>query len=120
MITRYVQHKSGQGEKWELAHPVEMVRIYEEWSVRKKDRTGNFYLPASEYILCDPPEVWRDVTEDMADLITENSSTRFQAAPCGIMMNICVVARGYRLRKVQPWLQAGDMRAAFIVEKREE
>ena len=34
------------------------------WAVFKKDQTNlHHYLPKSEYRLCDPPEVWRDVTE---------------------------------------------------------
>lgn len=63
-MKKYVQHKSGQGEQWE---------VDEEWDaegmsvVRVKAKVpGNFcpLLPCSEYIPCDPPEEWENVTDD--------------------------------------------------------
>lgn len=58
---QYVQHISGQGEKWELSG-----RLYNEeqnfydWQVAAKppkanDELAYHYLPKSEYRLCEPP-----------------------------------------------------------------
>jgi len=61
---RYVQHISGQGEKWELQTQYTGESDY--WTVY--NRTSNYrsalQLPKSEYHLCDPPERWVDVTKD--------------------------------------------------------
>lgn len=63
---QWVCHISGQGEKWE----VDISRTYEDdtdYCVRAKlqnTRSKLHWLPKSEYRLCDPPEVWRDVTEE--------------------------------------------------------
>ena len=56
---RYVQHISGQGEKWEVLSD----NCHEtEWRV--KARTHEFYhdIPKSEYRLCESPEEWEDVS----------------------------------------------------------
>lgn len=56
----YVQHISGQGQKWE----VDSVCGTGEYRVYAKDKTvtNYHYLPPSEFIPCDPPEEWEDVT----------------------------------------------------------
>lgn len=58
-MKQYVQHISGQGEKWEVYN--ENGEVYMCESARS---TQGVYLPKSEYRLCDPPEVWRDVTSE--------------------------------------------------------
>lgn len=60
-MKQYVQHISGQGEKWEVVFVDELE--YEV--VAKSGNDGNHWLPTSEYRLCDPPEEWEDVTEDV-------------------------------------------------------
>jgi hypothetical protein len=61
-MSQWVQHKSGQGEKWE----VDEVRTFMGGSVVcvKAKVPGNAHplLPWSEYIPCDPPEEYEDVT----------------------------------------------------------
>ena len=55
---RWVQHISGQGEKWEVEGLGESkVR----WITDGRDGLRN-HLPKSEYILCNPPEEWENVT----------------------------------------------------------
>jgi hypothetical protein len=57
---QWVQHISGQGEKWE----VEGRYTDAAWKVHAKDKTVTLahYLPKSEYRLCDPTEQWEAVT----------------------------------------------------------
>lgn len=58
---RYVQHISGQGRKWEILSDC----CHEsEWRVKAKTHEYYHDLPKSEYILCDPPEEWEDVTRE--------------------------------------------------------
>ncbi len=58
---RWVQHVSGQGAKWELteyelADGHEGDLDYEVYTTDPDDKY--FYLPKSEYRLCEPPERW--------------------------------------------------------------
>lgn len=59
----YVQHVSGHGEKWE----VDSSRTYADdtdYCVRAKlqnTRSKLHWLPKSEYVVCEPPEEWREV-----------------------------------------------------------
>ena len=60
MDKQWVQHISGQGEKWEVAKEYE-----EEWAVQKKVVQPSFlYFPKSEFRLTNPPEQWINVTMD--------------------------------------------------------
>lgn len=57
---RYVQHKSGQGEKWEV-----VLEVQNGWkvSILSGLAMGNeTWFPKSEYRLCEPEE-WEDITE---------------------------------------------------------
>jgi hypothetical protein len=59
--TRWVQHKSGQGEQWEVQpwyndHPPVI-----KWCVND-GHGGSLYLPSSEYVLVPAPKRWVDVT----------------------------------------------------------
>lgn len=55
MVTRYVQHISGQGEKWEVKKEDGYT-----WCVNNNRLLC--HVPKSEYRLCEPPEEWEDVT----------------------------------------------------------
>jgi len=115
---QWVQHVSGQGEKWEVAKEYE-----EEWAVQKKVVQPSFlYFPKSEFRLTSPPEQWVDVTEQcridedgpMCQLVKHDGEVRFVTAWNG---------RSYRLRKVRLYQTAGlDGKncevAAFIIEKK--
>lgn len=61
---QWVCHISGQGEKLEIQAIQDP-----EWPSWVAPHTvaggGLLYLPKSEYRLCDPPEVWRDVNKEI-------------------------------------------------------
>lgn len=105
-MSQWVQHISGQGEKW----PVESEDSY-GYQVDKGDKRCGFGvaydLPKSEYRLCDPPERWVDVTEgcevsNYGDYITHQGKV--------IFMNT-----GYRLVKKQLWTSTKEQPEAFQV-----
>lgn len=115
---RYVQYKNDpNGTKW---------KVYGEhadtWSVfGMEDDTQYIYgLPKSDYIICAPPERWKDVTAEFDMSLTG----RFAALESQrITIELCGNVSGYRLRKVLVNLKAqlnepSDW--AFIVEKRED
>lgn len=60
MSKQWVQHISGQGEKW-------AVSSWDDLCWRTEKGTGlysnKYFLPKSEYRLCPAPEVWKDVAE---------------------------------------------------------
>lgn len=115
----FVQHKSGQGEKWEV-HDGHAV-FYE---TVKKCEGFHGYLPKSEYLPCEPPERWVDVTADCR--LTEGTWPTPDGTANAILVDSYILwrasshASGYRLRKVQLWTssQDGAQRWAYIVEKR--
>ena len=110
---QWVQHISGQGEKWEvMCDSVKGV-----WEVAPQEGTFTKpWLPKSEFILCDPPEQWEDVTEE-----------------CEIDRDGWIVHQGlrvkyfnnYRVRKIAISEVVGDPlllssysnRPAFVIEK---
>lgn len=98
--TRWVQHISGQGEKYEVE------RCYEYWEV-SDNRQDSWYLrlPLKEYILCDPPEEWEDVT----------SQVYTHESVLGLMKTL-----NHRLRRVRCAKATGfdNPDWAFIVERK--
>jgi hypothetical protein len=82
---QYVQHISGQGEKWEVSK-----EWPESWFIEADEE--NLQLPKSEYVLCEPSVVWKDVTEECevneSGWITHHDRLTTQD-------------NGYRRRKVQ-------------------
>lgn len=62
-MPQWVQHMSGIGEKWELAIQtgIEDSHI---WAVQYPGKMLPVYFPKSEYILCEPPNEWEDVTDE--------------------------------------------------------
>ena len=118
MSKQWVQHISGQGEKWEVREEAK-----NEWCVvaRVEALSGNHWLPKSEYRLCEPPEVWEDVTEQC------------EITPTGLVRIInsdkthtyLMKDNGYRFRKVSVFAFARPIidpaqreMCAFVVEKR--
>jgi len=58
--SQWVRHFSRQGDIWTLRRG---VGSESQWCVQSKnERDGYHWLPKSEYVLCEPPEVWVDVT----------------------------------------------------------
>jgi hypothetical protein len=100
-MTRYVQHKSGQGETWQV-HTEQIAT----WGIKYKPDW--LYLPKIEYVEVPAPEVWRDVTSQ-----------------CGLIhhlevmgkRDVCSVRNGYRLRKVCDCDPMPPV--AFVVERKE-
>ena len=130
MTTQWVQHISGQGEKYEvMPDPPSLYGTgfsnnpNSEWIVRKyKDKRDRSYLclPLHEYKLCDPPTRWIDVTEwcraDHGSIYTGLTNVHLaQWQGKGV----------YRLRKVQladpeelrDYTKSTPLYWAFIVEK---
>lgn len=105
-IKRYVQHKSGQGEKWE---------VQDEFKTCWKHVTASYeiyYLPKSEYIPCAKQEEWEDVTGAVAFIDT----------PVGFgslaIDGVAITRDRYRLRKIDLMYEHCNHACAFIVERR--
>lgn len=112
---RYVQHISGQGEKWEIAADSDAYKRWKQWKVigNCTDRPYNFhYLPKSEYVLCPPSERWVDVTAEC-----EPVSAGDDVVHRG---TVVVKERGYRYRKVRvvDWEGKNNESWAFIIEQK--
>lgn len=76
-MSRWVQHISGQGEKWEVRDGYNPLSS--NWSVYGKHSAERHYLPKSEYRECPPPR--RRVTGEMqvshtGTLIHKDGGTR--------------------------------------------
>lgn len=118
---QWVQHISGQGEKWEILSD----NCHEsEWRV--KARTHEYYhdLPKSEFILCDPPEQWEDVT-DTCSWSNDSYDEFYLKASNGDRIE-AFHNNLYRVRKVQLWdcpfgINGMNRREqwAFIIERRQ-
>jgi len=61
--TRWVQHKSGMGEKWKVDRD-EFSFTWLCWGTADDKGPYTCHLPKSEYVPCPPPERWVDVTEE--------------------------------------------------------
>lgn len=119
-MAQWVQHKSGQGEMWEVEE--ELSDVYR--CVKKPTEDWYKWLPKSEYVLCDPPtpqKRWVDVTAECEFRETFNRGTLIYYGHEAV--GVCELSeaakkRGYRLRKVL--LEHGPtatQKYAFIVEK---
>jgi hypothetical protein len=108
-MSQWVQHISGQGEKW----PVTTTDDY-GYQVDKKDgKRADFYdLPKSEYCLCEPPEQWVDVTQDCSVKdFPEYSQLMHGHQPVKVQNG------QYRFRKVQICEKSTSLQWVFIVER---
>ena len=126
MSKQYVQHKSGVGEKWELA-AMQQSPNWKAWVAPHNEKDGGLlYLPKSEYLICEPPEEWRDVTGRLTAGIPGNFWQYWNDGGPGMLAINNEL--GYRLRKV-PVVQVDHIETrsisipysvqwAFIVEKK--
>ena len=108
---QYVQHMSGQGEIWLVQDwPDYLANPNLDWCVHR-DGQGRLYLPKSEYVRCEPPEVWTNITSR----VTIDDGDIFDG-----VTRITEVMSGYRLRKVYLGIASalGGIPCAFIVEKK--
>lgn len=102
MAKQYVQHISGQGKAWET-----VVEYPDAWSVMNERHV----LPKSEYRLCEPPVVWKDVTEECE--VTERGWI--------VHKDRCTTEdNGYRRRKVRvvDWDKNNNEAWAIIIEQK--
>lgn len=94
------------GFQWGLKHPIHSI--------------GWHFVPKSEYRLCEPPEVWKDVTGECRVDDYSNRSGDFwsilHATTGANVMSKC--NDSYRLRKVQFANRLTDPGWAFIVEQK--
>jgi hypothetical protein len=106
---KWVQHISGQGEKWEV---VQDYPTTSQWGVKVGKGFAAYYhwLPKSEYRLCEPPEVWVDVTDQcvitesgLVRLDHENGTHTYASSTSGYRFRKIVIPEGY----------------AFIVERKQ-
>ena len=108
-MSKWVQHRSGDGEKWEVIGQGGRTKDYElEWSVKKGEHCYN--LPKSEYIECSPPEEWEDVT---VECDWGNAGEGMEAIIFHQGLRL-LADRGYRLRKIKDMYNI----SYFIVERR--
>ncbi|MFN3075369.1 MAG: hypothetical protein ABT940_00535 [Alphaproteobacteria bacterium] len=117
-MTQWVQHISGQGEKWEVSYDDKHTS---QWGVQVGTGIRQYYhwLPKSEYRLCEPPEVWVDVTDGVTVQSgrskTTGLSSEFVYHGDNHLANL-VCGGNYRLRKIAI---AGVNGSAFIVERKQ-
>ncbi len=130
-MSKWVQHFSGQGAKWELSCDAEQDSNNKQahWRI-PFNKYGINFLPKSEYVECPPPEEWIDVSEDCQ---VDHAVILKPVEPDGrlsilhkvdAMRSIDIFHPGnkdnYRLRKVHVhWIEGSNKEHAFIVEKRQ-
>ena len=123
-MSQWVQSKySKEAEKFEV---VQSERV-EFWECRQACPSSyNLRLPFSEFVLCSPPEVWEDVTDQCKEIFPDKGiPVQFQGGIDDGNYNVMFERNafhgmGYRLRKVKVCLADRHVSSdyAFIVEKR--
>lgn len=113
-VTQWVQHMSGQGEKWEIRGD---QTDRHGWWVARDLSAEIVRLPKSEYVPCSPPERWEDVTEECEPQANGEIWHMHNHRRSGIYVG---QANGYRLCKVQfPSNENVNFKKwAFIVERK--
>ena len=125
-MTRYVQHKSGIGEKWEVRNECAIT-----WDCTGAD-TYALYLPKSEYVevpappTVPAPDLWVDITAACGEIMDGPNRTTILYEQTETMgkYDVATIRDGYRLRKVRALIEGGQVGSAeyhwaFIVERRE-
>ena len=116
---KYIQHFSGKGAKWKVDRE-DGDELWICYACR---------FPKGEYVLCDPPEKWVDVTEGIreANYSPKNAHPGGQSGAyvkhgdVDIAHLIC--GGQYRLRKVRAIIEgeragSGSYQSAFVVERK--
>lgn len=109
-MKKYVQHISGQGNKWEV-----LGDQINGWKVRVPEGLAmgaGTWFPKSEYRPCDPPEEWEDVTGECRE-----GETLFHISPVSLITHKSghlMKNEGFRVRKID-YLHNGP---CFIVERK--
>jgi len=110
-MARWVQHISGQGEKWEIDTEHHYYNSDLCWQVPNKTKSGGFfYLPKSEYTITDPPERWEKCTWGMIEIapIARQTLNGLWTGTAGTWLTL---PDGYR------WARQGD---ALVIERKVE
>ncbi len=122
-MSQWVQHISGQGEK----HRVSILDM-PDWAyavdVPTVTGTRQWYLPKSEYRLCEPPEQWVDVTAECEADEYSNPNGRFISIIHNRQRNVLAeplehLPGVFRLRKIQLPKYLGAHDWSFIVERKQ-
>lgn len=131
-VKQWVCHISGQGEKWRVSEekrPAWMAEGHRvtdrEWLVVGVAGFAAHLLPKSEYRLCEPPEVWTDVTIECV-FMEKQEQIWHQLSHSSVVVlghGATNLYEGYRLRKVPVCTGEGykhepTKQWAFIVEKK--
>lgn len=117
-MSQWVQHISGQGEKWQVHNETFPATTREEWCVRAK-LGGLHYLPKSEYVPVpvEPEKVWRNVTSECEFAERGNHLI----LPCHVVPGAKTYTKlpdGYRLRKVKGWPNGESPKVWFFIVER--
>jgi hypothetical protein len=108
MSERYVQHKSGQGEKWKV-YQGDLDR-FKDLYFCEKDMIS-YALPKSEYIECAAPEVWTECTREVVT-VNQNGRSINQLNDSGLWHAGVTAIANPRYR----WSWRGD---ALIIERKQ-
>ena len=111
-MSKYVQHRSGDGEKWKLRDCGYNNSNHKTWVIDTdfSISTNCMELPRSEYVECSPPEEWEDVT---VECDWGNAGEGMEAIIFHQGLRL-LADRGYRLRKIKDMYNI----SYFIVERR--
>ena len=110
-MSKWVQHISGQGKKWEVEY-----ELPNTWRI-KVVGAPDYLIPKSEFREVPAPEVWRDVTAECGyapPRCGELSSGMGRIYHEGHTSTVCEIYTQYKMTKVQ----IGE-RWAFIIERKE-
>jgi hypothetical protein len=109
---QWVQHRSGDGDKWKVIEELSL-----QWVVEQGMAIRHSVLPKVEYVICEPPEEWEDVTGDF--VVVDEADGGFPG--CIASTNHYVVLtktshfhKGMRLTKIDG-MHNGP---AFIIERK--
>lgn len=104
-MKKWVQHISGQGEKWEVDEPKSFPL---SWRVKSEPSAPIHYdLPRSEYVECLGPEIWVK-----ANIGIRGSQSQFlYQQDKASELNFASVPAGFRWK---------EHMGGFIIEKREQ
>ena len=108
-MSKWVQHISGQGEKWEVGNEISVgARTV---GVKAKHGSGYYTLPIDEYRECSPPETWIECTREAVRICNFSATQLVRVAYGAQPAEYCgILNGGYR------WAWKGD---ALVIEKRQ-
>ena len=120
-MSQWIQHISGEGRIFEV-----WGQTTASWRVQAPNGSpiGLYDLPLEEYRLCDAPEVWEDVTDQLLECHDSRDMPKafiggIQDKEGRMMFEGTFHSKGYRFRKVSgSSLAICGMKWAFVVERK--